>query len=277
MTEPTHPTPTQTQTQATQTAGAVPGAARILIVDDDPHIREVIRFALQKAGFVTDEAVNGRDALERFEAGRPDLLVLDILMPEMDGTEVCRRIRYRGPSKESSDRDPTDRVPIIFLSSKSDEIDRVLGLELGGDDYVTKPFSPRELVARVRAVLRRVAPPSSSSELVGGSGSVDPGAERGPAVLAHGALRLDPDRFEATWNGRIVPLTVTEFGLLQALMGRPGKVFTRDELMQLAYRDHVVVSDRTINSHIKRLRRKLSKAGAEPIETVHGLGYRLSC
>ena len=276
--------PKSSHPESTQTAGADSGSPRILIVDDDPHIREVIRFALQKAGFVTDEAVNGRDALDRFESSRPDLLVLDILMPEMDGTEVCRRIRYRGPSKGSSDRDPTDRVPIIFLSSKSDEIDRVLGLELGGDDYVTKPFSPRELVARVRAVLRRVAPqPSSSSPSVSTAGPIGAAAGSGggsnntQAVLAHGALRLDPDRFEATWNGEIVPLTVTEFGLLQALMGRPGKVFTRDELMQLAYRDHVVVSDRTINSHIKRLRRKLSKAGAEPIETVHGLGYRLSC
>ena len=246
------------------------GAARILIVDDDPHIREVIRFALQKAGFVTDEAVNGRDALDRFEANRPDLLVLDILMPEMDGTEVCRRIRYRGPSPAGE----PERVPIIFLSSKNDEIDRVLGLELGGDDYVTKPFSPRELVARVRAVLRRVAPPATKPAARDLASS---DAESGPAVLAHGGLRLDPNRFEASWNGEIVPLTVTEFGLLQALMGRPGKVFTRDELMQLAYRDHVVVSDRTINSHVKRLRRKLSHAGAEPIETVHGLGYRLSC
>ena len=272
MTEPT-------QTESIHPAPGGAGAPRILIVDDDPHIREVIRFALQKAGFVTDEAVNGRDALDRFESSRPDLLVLDILMPEMDGTEVCRRIRYRGPVKGSSDRSPTDRVPIIFLTSKSDEIDRVLGLELGGDDYVTKPFSPRELVARVRAVLRRVTPPSSPSASIGtpGSGRANVGSESSPAVLAHGALRLDPDRFEASWNGEIVPLTVTEFGLLQALMGRPGKVFTRDELMQLAYRDHVVVSDRTINSHIKRLRRKLSKAGAEPIETVHGLGYRLSC
>ena len=231
----------------------------ILIVDDDPHIREVIRFALERAGFRTEEAVNGREALKRFGERAPDLVVLDILMPEMDGTEVCRRLRA-----------PTDggrqeeRVPIIFLSSKTDEIDRVLGLELGGDDYVTKPFSPRELVARVRAVLRRSPAPSATQE-------------SDSKVLVHGALRLDSERFEASWSGEVVPLTVTEFGLLHALMRRPGKVFTRDELMHLAYKDHVVVSDRTINSHIKRLRRKLSKVGGEPIETVHGMGYRLSC
>lgn len=229
---------------------------QILIVDDDPHIREVIRFALGKASFETVEAVNGREALERFAEQRPALVVLDILMPEMDGTEVCRRLRSGEHGKH--------RVPIIFLSSKNDEIDRVLGLELGGDDYVTKPFSPRELVARVRAVLRRVS--SDEAETV----------EEAREVLVHGGLRLDVERFEADWKGEAVPLTVTEFGLLRALMGRPGKVFTRDELMQRAYRDHVVVSDRTINSHIKRLRRKLSAAGCEPIETVHGMGYRLS-
>ena len=230
----------------------------VLIVDDDPHIREVIRFALEKASFETVEAVHGREALELFEQHQPSLVVLDILMPEMDGTEVCRRLR----SGELGKR----RVPIIFLSSKNDEIDRVLGLELGGDDYITKPFSPRELVARVRAVLRRVAPDETSSSTEKSDGE----------VLVHGALRLDVERFEAEWQGSVVPLTVTEFGLLRTLMGRPGKVFTRDELMQRAYKDHVVVSDRTINSHIKRLRRKLAKVGCEPIETVHGMGYRLS-
>ena len=245
-----------------ETTGALPTTKprtlvpKILIVDDDPHIREVIRFALGKASFETVEAANGRHALELFAEERPALVVLDILMPEMDGTEVCRRLRSGEAGKQ--------RVPIIFLSSKNDEIDRVLGLELGGDDYVTKPFSPRELVARVRAVLRRVTADDEESRS-------DPGE-----VLVHGDLRLDVERFEAEWRGAAMPLTVTEFGLLRTLMGRPGKVFTRDELMQRAYRDHVVVSDRTINSHIKRLRRKLAAAGCEPIETVHGMGYRLS-
>ncbi|MDA8017498.1 MAG: response regulator transcription factor [Thermoanaerobaculia bacterium] len=227
-----------------------PGRHRILVVDDDRHIREVIRFALQKAGFRVAEAGDGRRALDICRTDAPDLVILDILMPEMDGTDVCRELRAAAT---------TASVPIVFLTSKSDEIDRILGLELGGDDYVTKPFSPRELVARVKAVLRRVV------------GSV---ADQ-QTVIECGPLRLDPDRFEATWRGREIPLTVTEFGLLRTLMQRPGRVFTRDELMDGAYNDLTIVSDRTINSHVKRLRRKLAAHGGEPIETVHGVGYRL--
>lgn len=223
--------------------------SRILIVDDDPHIREVIRFALAKAGFTTEEAVNGAEALTRCQrTDPPDLMVLDILMPELDGTEVCRQLRA------------SSSLPIVFLSSKDEEIDRIVGLELGGDDYLSKPFSPRELVARVRAVLRRTA--------TGHSGTDD-------QVLRRGDLRLDLERFEASFENRPVVLTVTEFGLLRTLMGRQGKVYTREELMDGAYRDHNIVTDRTINSHVKRLRRKLAAVGAQPIETVHGLGYRL--
>lgn len=228
----------------------MPSAAHILIVDDDPHIREVIRFALEKAGFRTAEAADGRQALARCLAeDAPDLMVLDILMPEMDGTEVCRRLRARS------------RLPIVFLSSQDEEIDRILGLELGGDDYLTKPFSPRELVARVRAVLRRTRPEDED----------DPA----PTVLTRGSLRLDQERFEALWGEQPMVLTVTEFGILRTLMGKVGKVYTRDELMSGAYGDHNLVTDRTINSHVKRLRRKLAAAGGQPIETVHGVGYRL--
>lgn len=234
----------------------------ILIVDDDPHIREVVRFALRKAGYAIVEASDGAEALARFDADAPDLIVLDILMPEMDGTEVCRRVRA------------TSATPIIFLSSRDDEIDRIIGLELGGDDYLTKPFSPRELVARVRAVLRRTqalaqgAPPSSADAS---------GAEAGrePQVLSHGALKLDLDRFEARWREIVVVLTVTEFGLLRTLMGYPGKVFSRDELIDGAYGFNHIVTDRTIDSHVRRLRRKFAEVGGEPIETVHGVGYRL--
>lgn len=228
-----------------------PERHRVLVVDDDGHIREVIRFALEKAGFRVAEAADGRQALEACRADRPDLLVLDILMPEMDGTDVCRQLRAQ---------EETATLPIVFLTSKSDEIDRVLGLELGGDDYVTKPFSPRELVARAKAVLRRASGPAP----------VEP-----RQVLEWGPLRLDPERFEASWHGTEIALTVTEFGLLRTLMQRPGRVYTRDELMDGAYDDPTIVSDRTINSHVKRLRRKLSAEGAEPIETVHGVGYRL--
>lgn len=222
---------------------------KILIVDDDPHIREVLRFALEKDGFSVREAVNGAQALERHAAERPDLIVLDILMPEMDGTEVCRRLR----------RDHA--TPIVFLSSRDDEVDRILGLELGGDDYVTKPFSPRELVARVRAVLRR------------GTSAVAEG-EAAP-VMAHGRLRLDAESFKVWWAETEVVLTVTEFGILRTLLRRPGKVFSREELINAAYDFHNVVSDRTVDSHVRRLRAKLAAAGADAVETVHGVGYKL--
>lgn len=221
---------------------------KILIVDDDPHIREVLRFALEKDGFGVCEAVNGAQALERHAAERPDLVVLDILMPEMDGTEVCRRLR----------RDHA--TPIVFLSSRDDEVDRILGLELGGDDYVTKPFSPRELVARVRAVLRRGASPAAGGET---------------PVMVHGRLRLDAEAFKVWWTETEVVLTVTEFGILRTLLRRPGKVFSREELINAAYDFHNVVSDRTVDSHVRRLRAKLAAAGADAVETVHGVGYKL--
>jgi two-component system OmpR family response regulator len=220
--------------------------AKILVVDDDAHIREVIVFALGEAGFETVEAADGEQALERFERDRPDLVVLDIVMPEIDGTEVCRRLRAGS------------RVPIVFLTSRDEEIDRILGLELGGDDYLTKPFSPRELVARVRAVLRRVAR--------------SPGDDR---MLRHGRLALDLDRFTVAWEGRESALTVTELGVLRTLLRLPGKVYSRDELMDRAYDRETVVSDRTIDSHVRRVRAKLKALGADPIETVHGAGYRL--
>jgi two-component system OmpR family response regulator len=223
----------------------------ILVVDDDPHIREVVRFALAREGFAVAEAADGAEALRAFDALHPRLVVLDVLMPELDGTEVCRTLRQRSP------------VPIVFLTSKDDEVDRVVGLELGGDDYVTKPFSPRELVARVKAVLRRAesvkaAPMAEASRLV-----------------RHGRLILDLDRFRATWDGREVVLTATEFGLLRTLLAMPGKVYTRDELMERAYAEETVVSGRTIDSHVRRLRAKFAALSAEPVETVHGVGYRV--
>lgn len=219
----------------------------ILVVDDEPHIRGVVCFALEKAGFHVVEASDGLEALQRFEETSPSLVVLDILMPQLDGIEVCRRLRRRS------------EVPIVFLSSKDEEIDRILGLELGGDDYVVKPFSPRELVARVRAVLRRLVSPEEETSL----------------PLSNGKLRLDVDRHIALWGSEEVVLTATEFAVLRALIGFPGKVYSRDELMDRVH-DGVVVSQRTIDSHIRRLRRKFEGLGAHPIETVHGVGYKLS-
>jgi len=223
---------------------------RILVVDDDPHIREVVQFALDKEGFDTLEAGDGAQALERFAANRPDLIVLDITMPELDGTEVCRRIRQ------------TSRTPIIFLSSRDDEIDRVLGLELGGDDYITKPFSPRELVARVKAVLRRLEDAKAPRD-------------EGTAIMQHGRLSLNLDDFTGSWDDTQIVLTLTEFGIIRTLMQRPGKVYSRDDLMSSAYELSRIVSDRTIDSHVRRVRKKFADIGADPVETVHGIGYKL--
>lgn len=223
---------------------------RILVVDDDPHIREVVQFALDKEGFTTTEARDGAEALDRFAADKPDLMVLDITMPELDGTEVCRRIRQN------------DKTPIIFLSSRDDEIDRVLGLELGGDDYITKPFSPRELVARVKAVLRRLD-------------DVQEPRDEGTATMQHGRLSLNLDDFTGQWEEQQVVLTLTEFGILRTLMQRPGKVYSRDDLMNNAYELSRIVSDRTIDSHVRRVRKKFADIGADPVETVHGIGYKL--
>jgi two-component system OmpR family response regulator len=221
----------------------------ILIIDDDAHIREVVCFALRAAGFEVHEAEDGKVGLEVFDSLRPDLVVLDILMPEQDGLAVCRRIRALA------------RTPVIFLTSVDDVLDRVVGLELGADDYVTKPFSPRELVARVRSVLRRVAEAPKQDEP--------------RRFLEHGALRLDLEAYTVSCAGRVEPLSATERGILAALMGHPSKVWTRGELMDRAYLDGSVVSERTIDSHVKRLRKKLFAVGCDAIDTVHGVGYRL--
>ncbi len=222
--------------------------ANILVVDDDGHIREVVRFALERAGHHVIEAADGRAGLEAFEAHPVDVVVLDIVMPEEDGLEVCRRIRAHSD------------VPVLFLSSRDDEFDRVLGLELGGDDYVTKPFSPRELVARVKAMLRRAQARADDRE---------------GDTLRVGELRLDVGRHRVYWQDAELVLTVTEFGLLQALMSQPGRAFTRDNLVDRAWGVGHALSDRTVDSHIRRIRKKFADLGADPVETVYGLGYRL--
>ncbi|MFN5014639.1 response regulator transcription factor [Bradyrhizobium sp.] len=224
---------------------------RILIVDDDPHIREVVRVALSKAGMAVTEAADGRAALIKFTDERPDLIVLDVGMPEFDGLEVCRRIRR------------TSQVPILFLSARDEEIDRILGLEIGGDDYVTKPFSPRELVARVNVILRRVA-------TAGAHRTVEPDEP------IHGRLRLDPQQHLACFAETPLTLTALEFSILRTLMTRATVVFSREQIMTAAYQLNIQVSDRTIDSHIRNIRAKLASAGCEDaIETVHGVGFRL--
>jgi two-component system OmpR family response regulator len=225
--------------------------AHILVADDDGHIREVVRYALERAGHKVTEANNGAVALQRFAAEAPDLIVLDILMPEDDGLSVCRQIRAHS------------KVPIIFLSSRDEELDRVLGLELGADDYVTKPFSPRELTARVAAVLRRVVADASFRE---GSRS---------ELLVHGPLVIDLGRHTCTYREQPVTLTVTELELLVALVRAPGRVIERGDLVRRAYGEDHHITERTVDSHVRRIRQKLGALGADPIETVYGLGYRM--
>jgi two-component system OmpR family response regulator len=226
-------------------------AHRILIVDDEGHIREVIRVALKKAGMDVIEARDGKEALNRFAADKPDLIVLDIGMPEFDGLDVCREVRK------------TSDVPILFLSARDEEIDRILGLEIGGDDYVTKPFSPRELVARVNVILRRLT-------LRNGD------AKASPAALSQGGLLIDPEQHVATFAGTALKLTAIEFGILRAFLTRPTSVFNREQLMRAAYQLNIQVSDRTIDSHIRNIRAKLAAQNCENvIETIHGVGFKL--
>ncbi|MHC2252562.1 two-component system OmpR family response regulator [Bradyrhizobium embrapense] len=229
----------------------IPLTHRILVVDDDPHIREVIRVALRKAGMSVTEARDGKDALARFAGERPDLIVLDIGMPEFDGLDVCREIR------KSSD------VPILFLSARDEEIDRILGLEIGGDDYVTKPFSPRELVARINVILRRLAPRAA-------------GTIPKATVLSRGQLSIDPEQHVASFAGTALHLTAIEFGILRTFLTRPVAVFKREQIMSAAYQLNIQVSDRTIDSHIRNIRAKLAAANCDNvIETVHGVGFKL--
>jgi two-component system, OmpR family, response regulator len=241
-------------------AGVASAVPRILIADDEAHIREVVAYALTRDGFEVATAGDGRAALAAIEAGGVDLVVLDVLMPELDGLAVCRALR--GPG--------APRIPIIFLSSRGDEVDRVNGLELGGDDYVTKPFSPRELATRVRAVLRRA-----------GTGAGTTPAPQTPApaapspVHALGRLRVDLERHEVVVDGvHRIDLTATELRLLAALCERPGRVLSRAALIARAHgRDHHITA-RTIDTHIRHIRAKLERHGLDPIATVHGVGYK---
>ncbi len=222
----------------------------ILIADDDRHIRQLLSFAFIKAGLEVREAEDGEVALAMVAAHPIDLVVLDINMPRMDGLETCRRLRAAGT------------LPILFLSSRDEEIDRVLGIELGADDYVVKPFSPREVVARVMAILRRTAtppPPLASDE-----------------VINHGLLALDAEGWRALWNGGEVAVTVTEFQLLRTLAVMPSKVFSRDAIIDRLHGPGFAITDRTIDSHIRNLRAKFAAAGCESlIDTRAGIGYKM--
>jgi two-component system, OmpR family, response regulator ChvI len=224
----------------------------IALVDDDRNIQTSVSMALEAEGFKVKVYDDGAEALKGLTAAPADLVVLDIKMPRMDGMELLGRLRR------------TSRVPVIILTSKDEEIDEVLGLKLGADDYMRKPFSQRLLIERIKAVLRRAEPPSAEE------------TEGDSKIMVRGQLTLDPIRHQCTWKGGAVDLTVTEFLILQALATRPGHVKTRDQLMDAAYDDNVYVDDRTIDSHIKRLRKKLKSVDPDfaSIETLYGLGYR---
>ena len=232
--------------------------ATIALVDDDRNILTSVSIALQTEGFLTRVYSDGESALKALIENPPELAVLDIKMPKMDGLELLRRLREKS------------QIPVIFLTSKDDELDEALGLAMGADDYIAKPFSQRLLIARIRAILRRTEPAQPVAE---GAAPAEP-AE----VLERGRLTMDPARHKVTWGGVNVTLTVTEFLILETLAQRPGIVKTRNQLMDAAYQDDIYVDDRTIDSHIKRVRRKFRQVDPEfdAIETLYGAGYRFS-
>ena len=244
----------------TDKAGARAGSDTVIaLVDDDRNILTTVSIALQSEGFVTRIYSDGETALKALLENPPDLAVFDIKMPKMDGMELLRRVREQIP------------LPVIFLTSKDDEEDEEAGLELGADDYIAKPFSLRLLVARIRAILRRADIGSDEN-----SGSED-GEYTHPSI-ARGRLYMDPARHHVTWDEQPVSLTVTEFLILEALAGRPGVIKSRNQLMDAAYPDDIFVDDRTVDSHIKRMRRKFRAIDSSfsAIETLYGAGYSFS-
>jgi len=230
--------------------------ATIALVDDDRNILTSVSIALESEGYRVETYTDGSSALDGLSTKRPDLAIFDIKMPRMDGMELLRRLRQKSD------------LPVIFLTSKDDEIDELFGLKMGADDFITKPFSQRLLVERVRAVLRRTAARAEGSTRSEEGGS--------STTLERGHLSMDQERHTSTWKGKPVTLTVTEFLILFALAQRPGVVKSRDSLMDAAYDDQVYVDDRTIDSHIKRLRKKFKQTDDDfdMIETLYGVGYR---
>ncbi len=239
-----------TLTNATELWTTMRMTKTVLVVDDDPHIRQLLVFALQRAGYATREAQDGEAALAAVAAALPDLVILDINMPRLDGLEVCRRLRA------------TSDLPILFLSSRDDEIDRVVGIELGGDDYVAKPFSPREVVARTGAILRR--------------SKVKTEATPSPVTLRRGRLSLDSGAWTARFGKEPASLTVTEFAILRALAANPTQVFSRTAIIDHVRGPDFALTDRTIDSHVRNLRAKFASIGCHDlIVTRPGIGYSL--
>ena len=231
----------------------------IALVDDDRNILTSVSIALQAEGFITRVYSDGATALKAIGENPPDLGVFDIKMPRMDGMELLRRLREFSP------------MPVIFLTSKDDELDEALGLAMGADDYIAKPFSQRLLVARIRAILRR-------QDLAKSAATAGENAEPEAELLVRGRLTMDPARHKVFWSGRDVVLTVTEFLILETLAQRPGVVKNRNQLLDIAYHEDVYVDDRTIDSHIKRIRRKFRAVDPQfdAIDTLYGVGYRFT-
>jgi two-component system response regulator ChvI len=236
--------------------------AKITLVDDDENIVASVSLALENHGHTVEAYHDGVAGLAALESNPPDLAILDVKMPRMDGMEVLRRLRQ------------TSETPVIILTSKDEEIDEILGFNLGADDYMHKPFSQRLLIERVKAVLRRARADEEEEDLAASPSAIN--AATGSKPLKRGKLTLDPARHDCLWDGRPVKLTVTEFLLLQSLAQRPGFVKSRDNLMDAAYDDQVYVDDRTIDSHVKRMRKKFRVIDPEfdAIETLYGVGYR---
>lgn len=232
----------------------------VALVDDEENIREVVGYALREEGYRVATYRDGEEAWTAFRQALPDLAILDILMPRMDGLELCRRIRSL-----------SEEIPLIFLTSRDEEFDRVLGLELGADDYLCKPFSTRELMARVKVLFRRLTHARGASQ-----GPAAGSCEAADQVLQSGSLEMDRIRHTARWKGETVALTVTEFRILEALVRQLGYARTREQLLQEGYPYDEYVSDRNIDGHIKRIRRKINTLDPafDGIETIYGLGYR---
>ena len=218
-------------------------ARRIMIVEDEPKLSSLLHDYLIGAGYETELHADGSNVVESVQNSTPDLMLLDLLLPGKDGLSICREVRA------------FSNVPIIMLTARVEEIDRLLGLDLGADDYICKPFSPREVVARVKAILRRI----------------------GPQASGNAPILLDADRFAVTHAGKSLGLTPVEFRLLTTLAAQPGRVFSRNQLMDILYVDHRIVSDRTVDSHVKNLRRKIAEAGGseESLQSIYGVGYKI--
>ena len=229
--------------------------AKILVIDDEQDLLDLVGYHLRKSGFTVISARNAADGLDLASRERPDLVLLDVMLPDVKGTDALKRLRSRPE---------TARIPIVLLTACGDEIDRILGFELGADDYVVKPFSPRELVLRVSAMLKRAQETAAQAPT---------GPDPGGSVLVKSGILLDQDRFEVRAGGRAIPVTSLEFRILAYLMERAGRVITRDDFLERVWGRDVYVTDRTVDVHIKRLRNKLG-ANADRIQTIRGVGYR---